>query len=160
LLTFIIMANAQEQDRETEITKRLQEEARKPKEVAFIRDTRGIVLDCLLNNKTKATLVLDTGATYVMIRKNIAEKLGIDVYNLPINQTLSLANGQQVAGKYFILDSVKINGIEAKNIEAVVLLDEDIDLGFSDGLLGISFLERFNFQIDYKNNKLILNKLH
>ena len=160
MLTFIIMANAQEQDRETEITKRLQEEARKPKEVAFIRDTRGIVLDCLLNNKTKATLVLDTGATYVMIRKNIAEKLGIDVYNLPINQTLSLANGQQVAGKYFILDSVKINGIEAKNIEAVVLLDEDIDLGFSDGLLGISFLERFNFQIDYKNNKLILNKLH
>jgi predicted aspartyl protease len=39
------------------------------------------------------------------------------------------------------------------------VLTEDADVSMKDGLLGMSFLKRFNFGIDLKNTKLTLERL-
>jgi len=70
---------------------------------------------------------------------------------------MQTADGRIIDAKFIILDSVSVEGLEVKNVEAVVLLEEST-MNVGDGLLGMSFLNRFNFQIDTVNKKLILEK--
>ena len=58
-----------------------------------------------------------------------------------------------------ILGSVGVQDSEVENIEAAILPEEDSASIPEDGLLGMSFLKKFNFKIDQKNDKLILEKL-
>jgi predicted aspartyl protease len=58
-----------------------------------------------------------------------------------------------------ILNKIKINDVEAKNVLAGIILEENSGLMLRDGLLGMTFLKRFNFKIDRKNMKLVLDKL-
>ena len=147
---------AQEQQK-----KKKQEEARQkkelePKEVEFSKE-RGqmIIVEALLNNKVKASLLLDTGASCILISNSIAKKLGIKKKGTIARVTV--ADGRTVKAIFIVLDSVNVQGVEAKNVEAAVLLGVKNDI--KDGLLGMSFLKRFKFQIDTANNKLILEKL-
>jgi clan AA aspartic protease (TIGR02281 family) len=103
---------------------------------------------------------LDTGASLVVLRKNIAQKLGIDLRNVQSDLKMQLADGRQVNVKSLVLESIKVQNAEAKNVEAAVILDEETQGSeFYDGLLGMSFLRKFNFKIDQKEKKLILEKL-
>ncbi|MFH1398429.1 MAG: hypothetical protein ABIH27_07770 [Candidatus Omnitrophota bacterium] len=52
-----------------------------------------------------------------------------------------------------------VQGVEAKEVDAAVLLDEVAGIKFKDGLLGMSFLKKFNFKIDQANNRVILERL-
>ena len=135
------------------------EEGRRPKQIEFSQDTQNIILPVSLNNKLEVSLILDTGASLVVLRKNIAEKLGIDLNNVKPQAQLTLADGRQVNAKYIILESVKVENAEAKNVEAAVMLDDTGEAGLGDGLLGMSFLKRFNFKVDHRDKKLILEKL-
>lgn len=141
------------------ILKQQKEEESKPKKVEFSSDFPGIVLNVTLNKKVQASLVLDTGASVVVLRKNIAEKLGINLDKVGEEAKLILADGRRLNGKYVILESIKVENVEAENIEAAIMLEEVSDTGFGDGLLGMSFLKRFNFKIDQKEKRLILEKL-
>ena len=86
------------------------------------------------------------------------EELGLDLSDTVNNiATLQLAGGHRVAAKMVMLKSVRIKDIEVKNVLAGVLLD-DGGIGFKDGLLGMTFLNRFNLKIDLKNMKMALEK--
>ncbi|MEW6101035.1 MAG: retropepsin-like aspartic protease [Candidatus Omnitrophota bacterium] len=137
---------------------RLQEE-RRPKGVAFSHDGQSVIISAKLNNKVEANLILDTGATLVMLRRAIAEKLGFDLDRALPDIQLTLADGRKVNGKYVILESIKVQNVEARNVEAGIILDEAGALGSGDGLLGMSFLKKFNFKVDHKEKRLILEKL-
>jgi len=141
------------------ISQQKREEEVKPKEVEFSKDSLGIIVRATLNKKVEADLVLDTGATLTMIRKNVAEKLGINVDRLKPDLKSILADGRQVNAKYIVLDSVRVENSESENVEACILLDDVAGQEMYDGLLGMSFLKRFNFKIDHKEKKLILEKL-
>jgi clan AA aspartic protease (TIGR02281 family) len=148
----------QKQENQKKWTAQQIEEEAAPKKIEFSQDTQNIMLPVLLNNKVEAKLVLDTGASTVMLRKDIAKKLGIDTgTDLEPYAKVSLADGKQVNVKLVILKSVKVQGVEANDVEAVILSEEG-NIGFGDGLLGMSFLKKFNFKIDQKNKKLILEK--
>jgi len=54
---------------------------------------------------------------------------------------------------------MEVQGVVARKVDCAVLLDDTGDLGFGDGLLGMSFLKRFNFTVDQKQKKLTLEKL-
>lgn len=149
----------QKKEAQDRIFRQQLEEERRPKKIEFSQDKPFIILDVTLNKKVEASLVLDTGSSVILLRKNIAEKLGIDLEKVKTDAKLILADGRQVNAKNIILESVKAQGVEAKNVEATIILDEVEDLGFGDGLLGMSFLKRFNFKVDQKNKKLILEKL-
>jgi len=129
-----------------------------PKKVPFSQDLGHIMVDALLNEKVKASLLLDTGASTILLSNETAKKLKIKTDKVAKDNVLvRLANGQKVEAKYVILDSVKLKDVEAKNVGAVVL-SETIEMQAHDGLLGMSFLNNFNFEIDTSNKRLILQK--
>lgn len=144
---------------EEKISAQKLEEENKPRDAGFLQSAQGIVLDATLNKKTDVKLLLDTGASLVMISAETAKKLGIDPARARPDMVVKVADGRNIRAKSVILKSVKVQSAEADNVEAVFLLDEAGSLGNADGLLGMSFLKRFNFKIDHKENKLILEKL-
>ena len=129
-----------------------------PKEVAYSLGPKGLGINAKLNNKVNVALYVNINARYVLLSQRVAEKLGIDVNTLPTIY-ISVADKGELPAKYMILDSVEIDGVKENNIEAAFMLVDDWEDYFNDGLLGKSFLERFNFQVDEENNKLIFRKL-
>lgn len=129
-----------------------------PKKVPFSQDLGHIIVETLLNKKVKASLLLDTGASTILLSNEIAKRLKIKTDKTGGNGVMvQLANGEKVKAQYVVLDSVKIEDVEAKSVGAVVL-SETIEMQAHDGLLGMSFLNNFNFEIDTENKKLILQK--
>lgn len=135
---------------------RWKEEAAGPKEVEFFKSGSHIYVNALLNNKVKAYLILDTGAPGILLSKRISKELGIKTQGLEITKAklLGISDLRQVR---VVLDSVSVEGAEVTNVEAWVSLDEMPEV-VKDGLLGLSFVRRFDFQIDSVNKKLILEK--
>lgn len=136
-----------------------EESAFRPKEVATYKDSGHIVVDALLNKKVNASLMVDTGATLIVLSSDMAEKLKINIDKEGTPIKLITADGNQTNAKYVVLGSVKVSDVEAKDVEAAILMDKGQKYNFKDGLLGMSFLRRFNFKFDYYKNKLILEKL-
>ena len=140
------------------LEKQQEEEERMPKKVEFFQGGQGIILNVTLNKKVQAVLVLDTGASLIMLRKGMAKKLRINLDKVKPDIKLTLADGRKIDAKYIVLESVKAQGVEAENVEAAIMLEEVGEINFGDGLLGMSFLGRFNFKVDQKEKKLILEK--
>lgn len=144
---------------EERIIKLQLEEEAKPRSVSFSPGLQGIAVDVLIDGKVKARMVLDTGASLVVITRDIADKLGINPGKSQPDMKMQVADGRQIDAKRIIFDRVETQGAEVRNVEGAVLLDEVIP-GFGDGLLGMSFLKKFNFKIDQREKKLILEKLY
>ncbi len=131
-----------------------------PKQVSMDKQSGHVVVVTTLNNKVKANLILDTGASLIILSNKIAGSLGIDVNDANAKPVeLKMADGRKTEAKMVVLESVSVQDSEIKNIEAAVLPEKDSAAVPEDGLLGMSFLKRFNFKIDQKNDKLILEKL-
>lgn len=111
--------------------------------------------DAVLNKKTHATLMVDTGATNVMLSSRMAKKLKL---NLQASRRVKakLAGGRMVEARVVILNELKVGGAVAYNIP-VIVLEQEVREAY-DGLLGMSFLNQFIFQIDTQKNELILQK--
>lgn len=142
--------------KETLLQQQKAEESR-PRQVEFSQDSNSITLPVTLNRKVEATLVLDTGASIIMLSRNVAEKLGLDVDKLKPDAKVKLADGREVDAKRIVLENVKVQDVDADNVDATILLGDTG--GPADGLLGMSFLKRFNFKIDHRQQKLILERL-
>ena len=131
-----------------------------PKQVNMDKQSGHVVVTTTLNKNVKANLVLDTGSSLILLSNKIADNLGIDVNSkdgIPIE--LIMADGRKTEAKMIILESVSVQDSEVNNIEAAILPEQDSAAIPDDGLLGMSFLKKFNFKIDQKNDKLILEKL-
>ncbi len=131
-----------------------------PKQINMDKQSGHVVVTTLLNNKVKANLVLDTGASLILLSRKVAANLGAGVNGkegTPIE--LIMADGRRENAKMIILDSVKVQDSEVRDVEAAILPDKESATMPEDGLLGMSFLKKFNFKIDQKNDKLILEKL-
>lgn len=81
-------------------------------------------------------MMVDTGASIVALTRRDAEAIGIDVDALPVAGTARTAGGE-VPMRVVMLDSVAIDGIEVRGVQAAVI---DADMGVS--LLGQSFLSK------------------
>ncbi len=134
-------------------------EERKPRTVDFSRGSQGILLNVKLDDKIEARMVLDTGASIMLITRNVAGKLGINLNGLQPDMTMQTADGRKISAKHIVIGKVEVQGAQARNVDAAILLSEAGDMGFGDGLLGMSFLKHFNFRVDQKEKKLILEKL-
>jgi len=130
-----------------------------PKSVEFSDENSSITVEVILNKKVKAALVLDTGSSVVLLRKSVADKLGIDIDNLTADTKVSAVDGRKINAKRVILESVQLQDMEANDVEAAILLEDTPWEGTGDGLLGMSFLSKFIFKIDHKEKKVILEKL-
>ena len=137
----------------------IEEEEKKPKTVEFAKDKQSIIVDCLLDNKVSARLVLDTGATTVVLRNSVAQRLlGMNSGRFIPDMKVRLADGRIASAKFIVIGSLKVQDAEAKRVEACVLTSDVGGADMQDGLLGMSFLKNFKFTIDQENKKLILEK--
>ena len=108
-----------------------------------------------INRKEKAKLLIDTGASYIQISRSLAGKLGINI-SRGKQTTVMLAGGHAALGYIVSLQEVKVAGARLNNIEAIVLNEDNMNM--SDGLLGMSFLKHFNFQINPQPPELTLQR--
>jgi aspartyl protease family protein len=100
--------------------------------------------EALINNQQVDVLV-DTGATGVAISQKIADKLGLKSIDAIRTST---ANGDSVS--YMVrLKSVKVGGVEANNVAAMISPGLDGDV-----LLGMSYLGRLDVRL-FKNEMTI-----
>ena len=111
--------------------------------------------DVKLNKKVKAKLLVDTGASSMQISRSMANKLRINLSKGdPI--LVTLAGGSVVRGRSVLIKEVRLGKVRVKNVRAIIL-DYD-QMESSDGLLGMSFLNHFIFQMDTKRSQLILQQ--
>ncbi|MEK9940618.1 MAG: retropepsin-like aspartic protease, partial [Methylotenera sp.] len=90
-------------------------------------------------------VLVDTGATGVAISKRVADKLRLESINAIRTNT---ANGESI-GYMVRLKSVKVGGVEARNVSAMIAPGLDGDV-----LLGMSFLGRMDVRL-YKGEMTI-----
>ncbi|NQU95185.1 MAG: retroviral-like aspartic protease family protein [Candidatus Omnitrophica bacterium] len=122
--------------------------------VHFTNNKFGVV-DVVLNDKIRASLFVDTGASFVSISEKTAGDLKIDLGSLP-KIKLILANGSEVEGYSTTLDSVEVGNARIENVK--IAIHKMSDSGKVDGLLGMSFLKHFHVKLDSQENCLILEK--
>jgi len=130
-----------------------------PKSVDIQNQDGHVIVDVLINKKVKASLILDTGASYMVLSNSLAKKIDPEIDKKEGKSVeMILADGSKAKAKYIVLDSVQAQGVEAQNVAAAIMPESASDAKFKDGLLGMSFLNNFTYKVDQKNNKLTLEK--
>lgn len=104
-------------------------------------------------NGIAGRFVLDTGATFVALKRSFAQRAKVDVdesTSLRLNTANGVAEGRQGRAKL-----VTLKKLSAQDVAVVVQADERGTYGDKiDGLLGMSFLSRFDVTIDPKAVRL------
>ncbi len=103
--------------------------------------------EALINNQ-KVSVLVDTGATGVAISQAVADKLQLKSVAAVRTNT---ANGDSV-GYMVRLESVKVGGVEANNVSAMIAPG----LG-GDVLLGMSYLGRMDVRLF--NNQMTIKQV-
>jgi len=112
-------------------------------------------VEVVINGRGKARLLLDTGASMITLSQNAASRLGLNYMDAP-KITFSTAGGM-VEMPLIALDSVAVEGASASLVETAI---NPMDMGQDiDGLLGMSFLSNFKFEIDQIHARLVLRPL-
>lgn len=109
-----------------------------------------------LCGKEESLLLVDTGAAIVTISPCLVAALGL-TDRLGKEIELALPGGVRITGPELVIPRISVFGKEAANVKAVVLNESQAGI---DGLLGLSFLDRFSFRIDKEQTpSLILEPL-
>ncbi|MBV8426328.1 MAG: retroviral-like aspartic protease family protein [Hyphomicrobiales bacterium] len=96
-------------------------------------------------NGTAGLFILDTGASFVSVQQDFAKRAYLKI-NPDSKIVLHTANGD-TSGMLSKADSIKLGSLTAKNIPVVVQSSTEKLYGKAvDGLLGLSFLSRFEVQ--------------
>jgi aspartyl protease family protein len=99
-----------------------------------------VVVTVRINSRETGEFIVDTGATLVVLSRTFAERAGISTRGAP-SLLAQTANGV-TSGALVALDRVELQGVHAARVPATVV----DTLGKVDGLLGMSFLARFDLR--------------
>ena len=115
--------------------------ARRRHRIEVQRAAMGMVVPVRINGRVEAPFLIDTGASYVLLPQVLADELGIEVGPDTRRMAFHTANGV-VEHAVVMLDSVELGTAEAQQVPASISPSMQI------GLLGLSFFNRFTYQID------------
>ena len=108
-----------------------------------------------LNNFHETNLIIDSGATITTISTELADELGLSPSPYLPKLPMKTANGQ-VEAWVTKLESIRLGETERTNIPVAVLdFGNHSDQGLN-GLLGLNFLDGFEWQLDQTHRRLIL----
>ncbi len=113
------------------------------------------VVRVVLNGREQVNFIVDTGASYTVISRSTARKLGIKLRKKGPKVRLQTANGM-IDAPIVSLESVEVGGMRVTDLKAAVH-DFSKDRAVS-GLLGLNFLSHFRLDIDTKKGILVLEK--
>jgi aspartyl protease family protein len=88
-------------------------------------------------NGKRISMIVDTGASTIVLRPEDAKKAGVDISNLNYRVPVLTANGRTVAARVY-LDKVAIGPLDRQRVEALVAQPG----AMTQSLLGMSFLSR------------------
>jgi clan AA aspartic protease (TIGR02281 family) len=116
-----------------------------------IRGGRVLVPVELFNGHTvvRTHLLLDTGATITTISENLAARLGIGAQQT-WPSTARVADGRIVPTRLASLNRLDV-GRKSQQNAMVSILSGSGDGGESEGLLGMSFMQHFRYELDFEN---------
>jgi len=123
--------------------------------VPLIRQGNVFLVRALLNGRREAVFYLDTGASLTTISTAVAQELGIFFGAGSPTVTIRTASGT-IQVPVATVESIQIGGMEARDVYVAVF-----DLPHANqavGLLGNSFLSRFQVQLDPGQGLLMLSQ--
>lgn len=97
----------------------------------------------------KAIMLLDTGASITCITEELAARLNIDENNSRPSTT-HLADGSEIPIRLAIIDSIRVGNKLKAHLE-IGIMRKILHSEVHDGLLGIDFLNGFQYQVDLAN---------
>jgi clan AA aspartic protease (TIGR02281 family) len=109
----------------------------------------GMIVLVRINGRAVAPFMVDTGASYVLIPKAVADEAGVEAGPDARTMRFTTANGV-VEQAIVTLDSVELGSAQAADVPA------SISSSMGIGLLGLSFLNRFTYQVDSAAGMLTL----
>jgi predicted aspartyl protease len=145
--------------------KSLEEKKRQDEEKAQAEFEQGLVTKVTIRGTTvlvpvtigyggkevQASLVLDTGAYIIALNRSIADQLTITSTQ---RSAARVAGGKVINASIAKLDYVRVGagpyGPEVKDIQADIISTQGPPTG-NDGLLGMNFLQCFDYTIDFDN---------
>lgn len=117
--------------------------------------TAGVAIHVRLNNKKTVSLLLDTGASGIVLHRRVAGKADIrQVYDIA---TRGIGDEKAAIGYLGWAGDVKIGSIEFENVP-VTVLEGNFAEG-TDGLIGIDVFEHFLISLDIQKSELELAAL-
>jgi len=142
------------QQGEEEEKKRKAEEARqklmeKMQTRVILDDNRILVPVTLVNNGMElvVNLLLDTGASHLVLHREVAEQLNIIALKKGLAQ---VAGGQNIYVETGRVSEFKVGPFEMPNASVLIINHEGEAVSYS-GLLGMNFLKNVQYTIDYQN---------
>ncbi len=123
----------------------------------FSRDQPAIILKAILTGRTgeaEVEMVLDTGSTYTLIARDLAEELGYDPATSQERVNLVTASAVERA-PLITLEAIEVLGVRVADVK-VACHDLPPDTRIA-GLLGLSFLKETNLRISFKEDILELD---
>jgi len=120
------------------------------------RAGRSLTVQAKLNGTHEARLIVDTGADITILSHEVARNMGI----LPsdINSTVTLNTvGGSVRADVFRVGAISVGTAEVKNVPVAVHTMPDAPPQV-DGLLGLTFLDKFLVTLDAQKGELHLRK--
>ncbi len=115
---------------------------------------RGFGLHVLVND-AKSKLLLDSGASGILINRRLAEKAGVT--KLSDSAIRGIGDNGDQSGYTALAASLKMGGMEFQNCTVRVI--DKRSVVNEDGLIGPDVFARFLVDIDYPNRKLRLSEL-
>jgi hypothetical protein len=115
-----------------------------------------VIVPVILYNNGKyvqCSLLLDTGASHITVSYDIASRLNIDTSRIK-RMTATLADGSQRIGYSSLINGASTGAKAVQNIEINVMGNERENKKY-DGLLGMNFLRKFKYHIDF--DKQVIN---
>jgi tetratricopeptide (TPR) repeat protein len=115
---------------------------------------RGYGLSVTLNGH-KSSLMLDTGAGGILIKRSLAEHAGIS--KITATKVRGIGDRGRKGAYFGVADSIKIGELEFQNCRVEVM--ESHSVAGEEGLIGADVFEDFLVDIDFPNEKLKLSQL-
>jgi predicted aspartyl protease len=148
-------AQLQELQQAEEAENKRQAEANRQKEIQrmqtpiVVEDSRVLVPVTLNNNGIilDVNLLLDTGASQIVLHRDIAAKLNILALKKGLAQ---IAGGQNIYVENGEISSFKVGPFNMEKASVLIIDYQGEDISYS-GLLGMNFLKNVHYTIDYEN---------
>jgi clan AA aspartic protease (TIGR02281 family) len=112
-----------------------------------------VVVDVLLNGRLTAPMLLDTGADFTVITKQMARDIRLSALDRLPTQEFKTAGGA-VKLPIATLQSLRVGTAEARDVQVAV----DIAGHMPIGLLGMTFLRHFKVTVDHQRGQVTLER--
>jgi clan AA aspartic protease (TIGR02281 family) len=112
-----------------------------------------VVIDAMLNRRVTVPMLLDTGADFTVLTKQVARDLRLSSLDHLPTQEFKTAGGA-VWFPIAALQSLRVGTAEARDVEVAI----DIDGHMPMGLLGMTFLRHFKVTVDHQRGQVTFER--